>query len=57
MQSDGNRFFGDVVLKSVNIAFNNEDSNLDWIYEKQIMSDFIMKILKIDVMQKNLNKL
>ena len=33
MQSDGNSFGGDVVLKNVNIASSYEDSILDQIYE------------------------
>ena len=44
MHSDGNSFCGDIVLKSVNIASNYEDSTLDQIYKKQIFPDF-MEIL------------
>ena len=42
MQSDGNTFGGDVVLKSFNIAssYEYEDSILEQMYEKQIFSDF-----------------
>ena len=40
MQSDGNSFGGDVVLKSVNIVSSYEDSILEQVYEKQIFSDF-----------------
>ena len=36
MQSDGNSFFGDVVLSSFNISYMDEDSILDLKYEKQI---------------------
>ena len=46
IQSDGNVFGGDVVLDSVNMAFNSEDSILDLIYEKQIFSDLYYKDLK-----------
>ena len=35
MQSDGNSFFGDVVLDSFNMSFRDEDSILDIEYEKQ----------------------
>ena len=46
MQSDGNCFGGNVVLKSVNIAFSYEDSMLDQIYKKQIFSDFYYEDFK-----------
>ena len=36
MQSDGNRFWGDVVFDSFNMAYQDENSILDWKYEKQI---------------------
>ena len=36
MQSDGNSFYGDVVLKSFNKAFRDKDSILDQKYEKRI---------------------
>ena len=39
MQSDGKWFCWDVVLKNVNIAFRDEDSILEQIYEKLIFSD------------------
>ena len=39
MQSDGNSFGGDVVLKSVNMASRGEDSILGKIYDNQIFSD------------------
>ena len=39
MQSDGNRFCGDVVLDSFNMAYGHEDSVLDKNYEKQISRD------------------
>ena len=35
MQSDGNRFCGDVVLDSFNMAYKDTDSILDQKYEKQ----------------------
>ena len=35
MQSEGNSFYGDTVLGSVNMAYRDEDSILDKIYEKQ----------------------
>ena len=40
MQADGNRFGGDIVLKSVNIASIYDDSISNQIYEKLIFSDF-----------------
>ena len=43
MQSDGNSFGGDVVLKSVNIGSSDEDGILDQIYKKQIFSDFFQE--------------
>ena len=39
MQTDGNRFWRDVVLDSVNMEFRDEDNILDQICEKQIFSD------------------
>ena len=39
MQSDGNSFHGDVILKSFNKAFRDKDSILDQIYEKRIFRD------------------
>ena len=36
MQSDGNRFCGEVALDSFNMAYGHEDSGLDQKYEKQI---------------------
>ena len=39
MQSDGNRFYGYVVLDSFNMAYRHEDSVLDQKYEKQISRD------------------
>ena len=41
-QSDGNSFWGDVVLDSFNMVKRHEGSILDQKYEKEI---FIMKIL------------
>ena len=37
MQSDGNSFYGDVVLDSLNKASRDEDSILDQNYEKQMI--------------------
>ena len=45
MQSDKNRFCGDVVLDSFNIAYKDEDNILDQIYKKQIGSKFCIMIL------------
>ena len=39
MQSDGNRFGGDVVLDSFNMSYRDEDRFLDLKYEKQISLD------------------
>ena len=39
MQSDGNRFCGDVVLDSYNMAYGHVDSVLNQKYEKQISRD------------------
>ena len=46
MQSDGNSFFGYVVLDSFNMAYKGEESILDHIYEKQMYSDFYYDHLK-----------
>ena len=46
MKSDGNRFFGDVVLDSVNMEYRDEDSNSDQIYENQIFSVLYYEDLK-----------
>ena len=43
MQSDGNKFGGDVVLDSFNMAFRYKDSILDLIYEKQVFLDLYNK--------------
>ena len=40
MHLDGNSFLGDVVLDSVNMAYGDEDSILDRIYEKQTFLNF-----------------
>ena len=40
MQSNGNRFCGDVVLEGVNMAYRDTDNTLDHVYEKQIFFDF-----------------
>ena len=39
MQSDRNRFSGDVVLDSVYMSYREEDSISDQKYEKQISRD------------------
>ena len=39
MQSDGNRFCGDVVLYSYNMAYRPEDNVLDKKYENKISQD------------------
>ena len=39
MKSDGNSFCGDVVLDSVTMAFSDEDSIMDQIYEKLTFSE------------------
>ena len=36
MQSDWNRFCGDVVFESFNMTYRDEDIILDQIYEEQI---------------------
>ena len=46
MQSDGNKFCGDVVFDSLNKAFKFEESILDEIYEAQICSDIYYAINK-----------
>ena len=46
MQSHGNSFGEDLVLKIVNIASGNEESILDQIYEKQIFSDYYSEDFK-----------
>ena len=43
MQSDGNSFFGDVVLDSCIMSYRNEDQT----YEKQESWNFITKILEV----------
>ena len=45
MQSDGNSFWGDVVLDNVNKASWDEDKILNQFYKRKICSDFIMMIL------------
>ena len=44
MQPDGNSFWGDVVLGSVNLASGGEDSILDQILVKHISFKVIKKI-------------
>ena len=39
MQLDGNSFCGDIVFGSYNMAFSDEDNNLEQKYEKQIFLD------------------
>ena len=46
MQSDGNSFYGDIVLGSVQIVYRDEDSILYQIYEKQIFIILLLLILK-----------
>ena len=41
MQSDGNSSWGDVVLDSFDMAYRDEKSFIDQIYERQICSDFL----------------
>ena len=45
MQSDGNSFYGDVVLESFNDIFRNEDNILDQIYKSKCVQIIIMIIL------------
>ena len=45
MQSDGNRFFGDVVLDSFNKEYRDEDFILDQIYKSKYVQILIMIIL------------
>ena len=45
MQSDGNRFYGDVVLDRFNKASRNEDNILDQIYKSKYVQIIIIKIL------------
>ena len=47
MQSDGNRFCGDVVLDNLNMAYKHEDSILDQKYEKQISRNCNYKDFKV----------
>ena len=51
MQSESDTFRGDVVLESVIMAYRDEDRILDQIYQKQIFSDFIMKIYYLRVIE------
>ena len=46
MQSDGNRFRGDVVLNIFNMAYGHEDRVIDQKYKKQISRDRYYKDLK-----------
>ena len=45
MQSDGNSFYGDVVLDSFNEIFLDEDNILDPIYKIECVQIIIMMIL------------
>ena len=45
MQSDGNRFCGDVVLDSFDMAYGHKDSILDQKYESNYLGIVIIKIL------------
>ena len=45
MQSDGNHFFGDVVLDNFNNASREEDNILDKVYKSIYVRIFIMMIL------------
>ena len=45
MQSNGNRFGGDVVLDSFNMVYRHEDRVVDQKYKKQISRDLYYKIL------------
>ena len=47
-KSDGNSFWGDVVLDSVNMEYRIEDSIEDNMYEEQIFSDLYYEDFKID---------
>ena len=42
MESDGNGFYGDVVLNSCNKASRDEDNILDQVYESKYVRTFIM---------------
>ena len=39
MQSDGNSFWGDVVLDNVNMLYTFKESILDQIYKNQVFAD------------------
>ena len=43
MQSDGNSFCWDVVLESANMAYRDEDSTSNQVYEKQIVLELYKK--------------
>ena len=45
MQSDGNSFYGDVVLDSFNMVYSNENRIEDHKYESESSGVFITKIL------------
>ena len=46
MKSNGNSFSGDVVLDSVTMAFSDEDSIMDQIYQKLTFSELINEDFK-----------
>ena len=45
MQSDGNRFCGDVVMNSFNKASRDEENILDQVYKSKYIRIFIIMIL------------
>ena len=45
MQSDGNRFCGNIVFDSFNMAYRHEKDVLDKKYKKQISRDYYFKDL------------
>ena len=45
IESEGNRFCGDVVLNSFNKVCRDEDNILDQVYESEYVRTFIMMIL------------
>ena len=55
MWSESNSFWGDVVLDIFNMAYRDEDSILDQIYQKQIFSDFYYEDSKFYKWLKNMH--
>ena len=47
IQSDGNSFYGDVVLNNFNMSYRDEYSISDQKYEKQIFWDLYFEYSKI----------